>query len=180
MKHEGWRIQSSAARHENPYFSVLKSDVVVPDGTHRDYYTIAFARPAVGVIARRGSEVLLIRQFRFIVDEFVWAIPSGGVGEGESCSHAAMRELEEETGYTARSLKPLLHCYASYGCSNQRFEIFLADGVAPLRSDFDRTEVLDVRWFKRDELLALIEANGIVDNLSLSPLLLLLLRGNQQ
>ncbi len=180
MKHEGWRITSSAARHENPHFSVLQSEVVVPDGSRRDYYTIAFPRPAVGVIPQREGEILLIRQFRFIVDEFVWAIPSGGVAEGESSSDAAMRELEEETGYTAQFLKPFMHCYASYGCSNQQFEIFLADGIAPLESDFDRTEVLDVRWFKRDELLELIDANGIVDNLSLSPLLLLLLRGCKQ
>lgn len=180
MKHEGWRIASSTARHQNPYFSVLQSDVVVPDGTHRDYYTIAFPRSAVGVIARRENEILLIRQFRFIVDEFVWAIPSGGVADGESCSHAVLRELEEETGYTACCVKPFMHCYASYGCSNQRFEIFLADGVTPLGSDFDRSEVLDVRWFKRNELLDVIDANGIVDNLSLSPLLLLLLRGDKQ
>jgi ADP-ribose pyrophosphatase len=35
-------------------------------------------------IARRGDEFLLIRQYRFIVDEHVWAIPSGGVEKGES------------------------------------------------------------------------------------------------
>jgi NADH pyrophosphatase NudC (nudix superfamily) len=69
-----------------------------------------------------------------------------------------------------------MHCYASYGCSNQRFEIFLADHIRKLDSDFDRSEVLDTRWFSRAELRALIDKNGIVDNLSLSPLLLFLLR----
>ncbi|MDQ2841656.1 MAG: NUDIX hydrolase [Acidobacteriota bacterium] len=179
MRRESWQIASSAARHENPYFSVVQSDVVVPDGTHRDYYTIAFPRPAVGTIALRGDEVLLIRQFRFIIDEFVWAIPSGGTAEGEEPAHAALRELEEETGYTARCIKPFMHCYASYGCSNQRFEIFLANGLEQLEAGFDLTEVLDIRWFKRSELREMIDNNGIVDNLSLSPLLLLLLRGDR-
>lgn len=177
MKHENWRIRSSVPRHENPYFSVVQSDVIVPGGFHRDYYTIAFPRPAVGIIARRGADVLLIHQFRFIVDEFVWAIPSGGVAEGEPLQEAALRELEEETGYTAQSVEPFMHCYASYGCSNQRFEIFIADGVTRLNTDFDQTEVIDVRWFGRKELRELIESNGVIDNLSLSPLLLLLLRG---
>jgi ADP-ribose pyrophosphatase len=171
-----WQITHSSPAHENPYFSVLQSDVIVPGGEHRDYYTISFPRPAVGVIARRGEQVLLIHQYRFIVDEFVWAIPSGGASDSETLASAALRELEEETGYTAAAIAPFMHCYASYGCSNQRFEIFLAENLRKLDSDFDRSEVLDTRWFSRTELLALIEQNGIVDNLSLSPLLLLLLR----
>lgn len=178
MRDERWKIESSSLQHENPYFSVMRSDVIVPDGTHRDYYSIQFERPAVGIVACRGSEVLLIHQYRFIVDEFVWAIPSGGTSEGESLGAAALRELEEETGYTAETITPFMHCYASYGCSNQRFEIFKAEGLTKLDTAFDSTEVLSIRWFKRDELSDVIQKNGIVDSLSLSPLLRLLLEGD--
>lgn len=174
-----WRVTSSFVEHQTPFFSVLNEDVLVSDGTRRTYYVISFPRPAVGVLARRGTDILLIRQYRFIVDEFVWAIPSGGVAEGESLTEAARRELEEETGYTAPHLRPFLTSYASYGCSNQRFEIFLADSVEQVPRDFDRSEVLEARWFTREELLRLVENNGIVDSLSLSPILLLLLRGDR-
>ena len=119
--------------------------------------------------------MLLLRQYRFIVDEYVWAIPSGGVAEGETSEAAAIRELREETGYTARSMSPLMHCYASYGCSNQRYDIFFAENLEDSGSPIDANEVLDVRWFTREELVALIRTNGIVDSLSLSPLLLVLL-----
>ncbi|HEY7980440.1 MAG TPA: NUDIX hydrolase [Candidatus Eremiobacteraceae bacterium] len=164
----------------NPYFSVLLQDVVVPDGSHRSYFTLHFPTPAVGIVARRGTDVLLLKQYRFIVDEYVWAIPSGGVAEGETPRDAAQRELLEETGHTARSLSPLMHCYASYGCSDQRYEIFLADGLEESGSPIDGNEVLEIRWFSKEELLVLIAANGIVDNLSLSPLLLVLLEDARQ
>jgi ADP-ribose pyrophosphatase len=160
----------------NPYFSVLLQHVIVPDGSERVYYTVNFPAPAVGIVARRGADVLLVRQYRFIVDEFVWAIPSGGVAAGEDVVHAAARELEEETGFRAGRLEPLMHCYASYGSSNQRYEIFIADGLVDTGADADGNEVLEARWFTREELLALILENGVVDNLSLSPLLLVLLR----
>lgn len=163
----------------NPYFSVLLQHVTVPDGTHRTYYTLDFPAPAVGIVARRGTDVLLLRQYRFIIDEYVWAIPSGGSAVGETPHAAAARELLEETGYTARSMSPLMHCYASYGCSNQRYDIFLAEDLEDSGSPIDANEVLDVRWFTREELLALIRANGIVDNLSLSPLLLVLLEDEE-
>jgi 8-oxo-dGTP pyrophosphatase MutT (NUDIX family) len=164
----------------NPYFSVLLQDVVVPDGSHRTYFTLHFPTPAVGIVARRGTDVLLLKQYRFIVDEYVWAIPSGGVADGETPRDAAVRELLEETGHTARSLAPLMHCYASYGCSDQRYEIFLAEGLEESGSPIDGNEVLEFRWFSKEELLALIASNGIVDNLSLSPLLLVLLEDARQ
>jgi 8-oxo-dGTP pyrophosphatase MutT (NUDIX family) len=160
----------------NPYFSVLLQHVVVPDGTERVYYTVNFPSPAVGVIARRGDDVLLVRQYRFIVDEYVWAIPSGGVSEGESVTAAAARELEEETGYRAGRIEPLMFCYASYGCSNQRYEIFIADDLVDTGIAVDANEVIETRWFSKEELVELILKNGVVDNLSLSPLLLMLLR----
>lgn len=161
----------------NPYFGVLLQNVTLPDGSERVYYTVDFPAPAVGVVARRGDEVLLVRQYRFIVDEFVWAIPSGGLAAGETLVDAANRELEEETGYRAGSLEPLMFAYASYGSGNQRYEIFIAENLEPTGQDIDRNEVLETRWFSREELVDLILNNGVVDNLSLSPLLLMLLRG---
>jgi len=171
-----WSATVVETLQKNPYFSVLLQHVTVTDGTHRDYYTVDFPRPAVGIIARRGGNFLLLRQYRFIVDEFVWAIPSGGVAESETPAAAAARELEEETGYRAESLVHLMYCYASYGCSNQRFEIFLAEGLIETGNVADANEVLGVKWFSHQDLLGLLLTNGVVANWSLSPLLLILLR----
>jgi ADP-ribose pyrophosphatase YjhB (NUDIX family) len=161
---------------QNPYFSVVKKRLNLYDGSTSQYYIIDFPRPAVGVLATRGTDVLLIRQYRPIVDEYVWAIPSGGVGVDETLSEAAARELEEETGFRATSLVHWLNCYASYGCSNQRFEIFWTSDALETERGFDRAEVIEIRWFTESELRELIQCNGVVDNLSLSPLLLFLLR----
>jgi 8-oxo-dGTP pyrophosphatase MutT (NUDIX family) len=172
-----WTIRNTSVLSHNPYFSVVQQAVESTDGSLHDYYIVHFDRPAVGILPTRGSDVLLIRQYRFIVDELVWALPSGGVTDGETLQQAAARELQEETGYMARELQPWLGCYASYGCSNQRFEIFLAKDVQKIPDcGFDPAEVLSVKWFSRDELKNLVETNGVVDNLSLSPLLLFLLK----
>jgi len=129
------------------------------------------------VVVRRRNEFLFIRQYRFIVDEHVWAIPSGGAEKGESPVEAAAREMEEETGY--RPSKPLEHIlgyYPSYGCGNQRFELFLAEDPVPVGEMADPREVISTRWFSKQEVLAMIRRNEIVDGLSLTPLLLLLVR----
>jgi ADP-ribose pyrophosphatase len=175
MGKKHWTAVVTGILHQNAYFKILEQQVTVTDGTQRIYYTINFPRPAVGVVVRRNDEFLLLRQYRFIVDEYVWAIPSGGVEEGETLEQAAARELEEEAGYRANSLRQIVDCYASYGCSNQRFVIFLADDVVLSSQPVDRNEVISAEWFHRDEVLAMIRKNGLVDNLSLSPLLLVLL-----
>ncbi len=169
-----WQAGAARTVAENPYFSVLNRDVIAPDGSARIYHTIQFPRPAIGVVVRRGTDFLLLHQYRFIVDEYVWAIPSGGVEPGESLEQAAIRELREETGLVARSLRLLMKCYASYGCSNQQFVIFLAEDLqpSPQGDNYDPNEVISWRWFTREEVLQMVLANGIVDNLSLSPILL--------
>jgi ADP-ribose pyrophosphatase YjhB (NUDIX family) len=164
---------------QNPYFSVVKKPLKSHEGSTIEYYVIDFPRPAVGILATRGPEVLLIRQYRPIVDEYVWAIPSGGVGPDETLLEAAGRELEEETGFRATSLVPWMNCYASYGCSNQRFEIFWTSDAVETDRGFDPTEVIEVRWFNEIELRTLVLHNGIVDNLSLSPILLFLLKARE-
>jgi len=172
----GWKSQLVRTLTRNPWFGVVEQKVTRPDGSTTPYFTIDFPRPSVGVVVRRGEQFLLIRQYRFIVGEYVWAIPSGGVEPGEDPAVAAAREMEEETGYrTGRPLRHLFGYYPSYGCGNQRFELYLAEDPIQVKEMADPQEVMSTRWFSRQELLAMIARNQIVDGLSLTPLLALLL-----
>jgi 8-oxo-dGTP pyrophosphatase MutT (NUDIX family) len=171
-----WQVLDRAVETANPWFSVLKSRVRMPDARETTYFTIDFPRAAVGVVARRGNGILLIRQYRFIVDQFVWAIPSGGVDKDEDAAAAARRELAEETGHQAGSVRRLHSYYPSYGCGNQEFHLFEALDVEPGPAPFDRNEVLEVRWFDVGEVRRMLLAEEIVDGLSLAPLLFLAAR----
>jgi ADP-ribose pyrophosphatase len=171
-----WQVLASETLIRNPWFGVLQSRVRMPDQRETTYYTLDFPRAAVGVVPRRGREILLIRQYRFIVDQFVWAIPSGGVDKGEDAAAAARRELAEETGCEAGTVRRLHAYYPSYGCGNQEFHLFEALDVRPAARSFDGNEVLEVRWFPLAELKRMLLAEEILDGLSLTPLLFLAAR----
>lgn len=170
-----WTVLDRRTIHENPWFQVLGRTVRLPDDSQIDFQSIEFHRPAVGVVVRRGDEFLLIRQYRLTVDREVWAIPSGGIDEGESSEQAALRELREESGLVAESARPLVAYHPSYGATNQTFEIFLVEDPKPAGEDFDRNEVMETRWFPRAEVLRMLLANEILDGLSATPLAMLFL-----
>jgi len=171
-----WQVLARETLAGTPYFSLVKSRVRMPDAGETTYYTIDFPRAAVGVVPRRGREILLIRQYRFIVDQFVWAIPSGGAEKGEDLAASARRELVEETGHDAGRLERLHSYYPSYGCGNQEFHLFEALDVREAAPGFDRNEVLEVRWFDVAEVRRMMLEEQVLDGLSLTPLLFLCAR----
>lgn len=173
-----WRVANEDIIHENQWFRIINSKVIYPDGVTGDYYHISHSQPAVGIVAEQDGKFLLLRQYRFTIDQFVWAIPSGGVEPNESLENAAYRELLEETGFKTHSLKSLGKYYPSYGVSNQRFELFHACNLVATEQTPDLAEVIGYKWFSRDDILKMLRKNEIIDGLSLVPLYNILLFSN--
>src|SRR5258708_5574555 len=113
------------------WFTVQQSDFELADGSiGRGWHWIEYPTPAVGVVAvRDDGAVLLVNQYRFTTRTRDWELPAGRVEPGEAAEAAALRELREETGHSARELERLGHYYPSNGSSNQEFILFCARGL---------------------------------------------------
>jgi len=89
---------------------------------------------------------------------------------------SVLREVAEDAGHRIQRLEHLAGFYASYGCGNQRYEVFLAEDPQPLDVAPDPNEVMETRWFAREDVLGMLLRDEIPDALSLAPLMKLCLR----
>jgi 8-oxo-dGTP pyrophosphatase MutT (NUDIX family) len=91
------------------------------------------------------GRVLLIRQYRFGIEDFTLEIPGGMCDPGESPLQAAERELAEETGYKAQSMVEIGWVHPNPAIQSNRCHTFLAEGVVPAAEpDPDPDEELEL------------------------------------
>lgn len=121
---------------------------------------------AVAVLAiNNQNQVLMIKQYRQPVRQFLWEIPAGLLDiKGESLVDAATRELAEETGYRAESVEHLIDFYTTPGGNNEMIRIFLARNLSfvgrPLVQDGEERE-LQVEWIDFEEALSSVLTSDI-------------------
>ena len=77
-------------------------------------------------------QILLIRQYRYAADGFLYEIPAGRLDDGESPAACAHRELREETGCTAAHVEHLFTMYTTPGFTDERIHLYLATGLTPM------------------------------------------------
>ncbi|MFQ5592156.1 MAG: NUDIX hydrolase [Phycisphaerae bacterium] len=106
--------------HERPGRSPVERDVVVHPGA------------VVILPVLDDGRIVMIRNHRFAVDEELWELPAGTREAGESPSQTAQRELEEETGYRASAVSPMLAFYTSPGILTEYMHAFEATGLTPV------------------------------------------------
>lgn len=119
---------------------------------------------AVGIVAITSeNKVVLVKQYRKAVEKELWEIPAGKIEIGETPKECAIRELREETGYSADSMKLIHKFYTSAGFSNQKVYIFLAENLTQGEQDFDEDEILEVHEIDKNEVYNMIARNEIED-----------------
>ncbi|MGL6104907.1 NUDIX hydrolase [Romboutsia sp.] len=128
---------------------------------------------AVGIVAiTEDKEIILIKQFRKPLEKVLWEIPAGKLELGENPKECAIRELKEETGYSAGNLKLIHKFFTSPGFSNEKIYIFLATDLILGECKFDCDENIEIYKLGLEEINEMIQKNEIEDAKTLTGILL--------
>jgi ADP-ribose pyrophosphatase len=116
-------------------------------------------------------QVLLIRQYRYAANGYVYEIPAGRLDPGETPEQCARRELEEETGCRAQRIERLTGIYATPGFTDEFIHLYAAFGLSSGQAHRDADEFLEVKTLPMSEVLAMISRGEIKDAKSIVALL---------
>jgi len=153
------RVLSSRISYQGPVFSVTTDQVEEPGGVrarrdvirHSGSIVVLAVDDAARAARKAEPRILLERQYRHAAQSMMWELPAGRIDDGETALAAAKRELIEETGYTARQWKRILHFYVSPGFLDETMTIYLACGLRVGQAQPEADEKIAIKFFRISE-----------------------------
>ncbi|MCW7945596.1 NUDIX hydrolase [Streptomyces hygroscopicus] len=170
-----WEVHGEHPLYETPWVRVRSLDVEQPDGTRCDYHVVRLRDVAVAAAVDRERRVLMMWRHRFVTGTWAWELPMGLVEDGEEPAAAAGRELEEETGWRAGTLRPLLHAEPAAGITDARHFVFRTDDAVRVGEATERNESDRLEWIPLSRVRVMIERGEIVSSAALVGVMALLL-----
>lgn len=164
-----------ASKHGDELRWLVNRETILNRTTGETTTRSTIRHPGICVMAPLTDDgrILLMRQYRYAVDQALWELPAGTL-EGreedrrmvavETPEECAARELLEETGYEATTLEKAGECYAMPGMSDELIHIFFASGLIRREQSLDIGEVIyEIRPFSFAELKRMIAEGEIRD-----------------
>jgi ADP-ribose pyrophosphatase len=113
----------------------------------------------------RGDDpqVLLIKQYRYAADGYLYEIPAGRLNPDEAPYDCAVRELKEETGCTALQMAPLFSFFTTPGFTDEKIHVFMATGLTAGETKHEADEFLDLQPMLLSRALEMVQSGEIMD-----------------
>ncbi len=147
-------------------FQVVRDKVSLPDG-NTGFRELVFHNGGVAVAPVIGDKMLLVGQYRKAIEQFIYEIPAGKLelGENSDTKAAALRELEEETGYSTKNLIEIAPFYVSPGCTSEITYLYFSSELEKVDNPRpqDDDEFLESIFVTLDEAKKLTREHKISD-----------------
>lgn len=147
-------------------FEIVYDEIERNGETHP--YSYVKMKRGVGILGFVGDSVILINQYRYIWDKWLWEIPGGMVDDDEEPDQAAVRELEEESGFHVKSIKSLGTCYPSIGSTTELQYLYMAECEEQSEQNLDILEKINIKLVKVTEFERMIRDNEFCHGMGLA------------
>jgi ADP-ribose pyrophosphatase len=144
-------------------FDLYREETTLPNGKKMMAEFIHHPGSSGVIPLMDENSVVLIHQYRPILKDFIWEIPSGTMLPGEDPLTCARRELEEECGLLSKRFEKLGEFLVAPWYSDERTHLFLAKELTPCGQKLDEDEILTTHIVSFDQAMKMIERGEIQD-----------------
>jgi len=141
----------------------VRVDTVDAGGETHEWEVVEHAGAVVVIPRPSPDEMVLVRQYRHPLGKQTWEVCAGGVDPGETPHDAALRELREETGFRARTLRRLWSAYSAPGFCSELLHFFETDDYDIGEPNNVGGEDIEIATFPLQRLREMIERDELPD-----------------
>jgi ADP-ribose pyrophosphatase len=151
--------------YEGKVFSVDRDRVKLPHGPTVTLEVVRHSQSVVILPVPEAGHIILIRQYRHAVNQWLWELPAGSVDPGESAEAAASRECHEEIGQVPSTIVRLGVLYPTPGYCDEQMVFFRVSGLAEgtEAAAVDEDEDIEAQTFTLREARDMVRRGEIVD-----------------
>ena len=157
---------------ECPYYRVRKDDIRLPDGSAGRYNVVEAPDSVFIVPVTEANEIVLIRNYRYTLGQWVWEVPAGSIKDGQSAGESAREELREEIGGRTDDLQFLMRASTMNGIGHNYAHFYLARNVILGQPEHESAEVMTIHPMSIEDVYALIARGEMNDVSSMTALFL--------
>jgi ADP-ribose pyrophosphatase len=158
------RLDSRVA-FDGKIFQVHVDRVKFPNGNTVNLEVVRHPRSVVLIPMPDRDHVVLVRQYRYPVDQWLWELPAGSLDPGEEPEAAAARECHEEIGKVPRQSVLVGSFLPTPGYCDEEMLVFRLDGLEEPRgeAEMDEDEIIEPKVFSVTDALAMVTRGEIRD-----------------
>lgn len=150
---------------------ITKNEVELSTGQKSKREVIQHPGGVAVVALKDATTILLVKQYRYPIKQVSLELPAGRLEPGEDPDLAIKRELEEETGYLAKTWKSLGYIYTTPGICDEKIYLYFATDLEFKKQNPDEGEIIEYFEYNLKEVFEMIKNGEINDSKTICALL---------
>jgi ADP-ribose pyrophosphatase len=158
----GSAVKSSTA-YAGRFVTVEKRRAVLPGGRSVRIECVKHPGAVLIVPFLSPQRIVLLRQYRPVIEDWLYELPAGTIEQGEKPLSCARREIIEETGFRAGSLRRIGRIYPVPGYSTEIITMFAAEHLSAVGMACEDDEIIEPLVFNKRAVRDLLQRGRLID-----------------
>lgn len=158
-----WKILKTTEIFKHPRITLLEDDIELPNGNATQYLKFQTKGDGADAVAiNREGKILLVKEYNHPPQKEMWQFPGGFIDKGETPEQAVVRELMEEGGFKANTLRKIGYQHIYRRRIEEVSHCFIATDLEEVETNREESEFgMQAHWFSEAEIDEMVRKSEI-------------------